>query len=86
MDLGSFPFADVIAQAAREHRKIKLTYKDELRTVEPYSYRESPAGTGTLFYGYHEEAGGIKAFSLAKIQHVELTDETYNPRWTIEIG
>jgi len=86
MDLSGFQFAEVITQAAREHRKVRLTYKDEVRTVEPYSYRESPAGTGTLFYGFHEEAGVIKAFNIGKIQHVELMDETYNPRWTIEIG
>ncbi len=87
MTLEEFPFADIVAEAARNRNMIRMQYKDEARTVEPYSYRESPSGTGTLFYGFHVEADSIKAFSLAKIQNVELIpDTTYSERWPVEIA
>ena len=85
MELEGFGFADVIAQAARTHTCVRLTYKDEVRTVEPYSYRESKKG-GTLFYGWHIEDNQIKAFALDKIQAVEPTEQGYEPRFAVEIA
>lgn len=87
MELEEFPFSAQISEAARDRNTVRLRYKDEDRTVEPYSYRESPSGTGTLLYGFHVEAGSIKAFSLAKIQSVEvLPDTTFSERWPVEIA
>jgi predicted DNA-binding transcriptional regulator YafY len=86
MDVSDFPYAEIIADAARNLRCVKLTYKDEVRTVEPYSYRISPTGSGTLFYGFHREDNQIKAFLLDKIQSVEPSDEPYSPRWAVEIA
>ncbi len=86
MDLNEFPFAEQVSEAARGRNTIRLRYKDEDRTVEPYSYRESPTGAGTLFYGFHVEANSIKAFDLGKIQNVEVLPEmTYTERWPVEI-
>lgn len=86
MTLEEFPFREQISEAARNRQTVRLRYKDEERTVEPYSYRESPTGKGTLFYGFHVEADSIKAFDLGKIQNVEvLPDTTYSERWPVEI-
>jgi len=92
MDVSNFPFAEVLAQAARERRKVKLTYPEHgegggtQRTVEPYSYRVKGKEGNTLFFGFEQEAGSIKGYRLDKIEGVELTEETYEPKWPVEIG
>ncbi len=85
MTLEEFPFREQVAEGARNRTKLLMGYKGEARTIEPYSYRESPSGAGTLFYGFHQEAGHIKAFDLAKIESVEVTTEPFEPRWPVEI-
>lgn len=74
-----------IRMAASNRVCIHLLYSNEQRTVEPYSFRTSKDGN-LLFYGFHREDSEIKAFTVSKIQRVEVTDIPYTPRYRVEIN
>ena len=84
MQIEEFPFHEIIAEAARGRFRVRMSYNAEMRTIEPYSYRQG--NVGALFYGFHVEAGKIKAFDLSKIESVEMTEEEFSPQWTVEIA
>jgi len=90
MDISDFPFSDILADAAGRRVIVRLSYPEHGEggitdyMVEPYSYRS--LGGNLVFYGYDTSAGHIKAFRLDKIQNVQVTEEPYEPRWTIELG
>ncbi len=55
--------------------------------VEPYSMRlrQNPEGLSQYyFFGYDTEDGHIKMFIYKNIHSVEITNETYSPRWSVE--
>jgi len=59
---------------------IKMRYKDELRTIEPISFRAIQSTNNRLFYGFHREGSQTKAFTIHKIQSVEVTNIPYVER------
>ena len=59
---------------------IKMRYKDELRTIEPISFRIAQTTGNRLFYGFHKEDNQIKSFAISKIQSVEVTNIPYVER------
>lgn len=71
--------------AAANRVCIRLRYSDEVRLVEPYSFRTSRDGA-QLFYGFHREARQMKCFRIDKFQSVEVTGEPFSPRYQIEIS
>ncbi len=58
---------------------IRLTYHDKVRTVEPLSFRKTKDGN-RLFYGHEREVDHTKAYSLSKIQGVQITNLPYVER------
>ena len=65
---------------------IKLGYSDKLRTVEPLSFRTNTRTGNRLFYGYERDAEQVKAFSISKIQSVEITNVPYTEKYPVEIS
>ena len=70
--------------AAANRICIKLRYSNKLRTIEPISLRQAKNGN-RIFYGFHREDNKIKAFSLGKIQSVEVTNIPYIEKHPVEI-
>jgi predicted nucleotidyltransferase component of viral defense system len=72
--------------AAANRVCIKLTYKDKHRTIEPLSFRRARNGN-RLFYGHEREENKVKAFTLNKIQGVEITNQPYTEKfYPVEIS
>ncbi len=71
--------------AAANRLCINLQYSDKFRTVEPLSFRTAKSGN-KLFYGYERDAEHAKAYSLSKVQSVEVTSLPYNEKYPVEIS
>ena len=75
--------------AARNRLLIHLEYDGRHRLVEPYSLRMPKTGN-LLLYVYEVErdgapSGGIKAFKVAKLGGVALTERSFTPRYHVEL-
>ena len=82
---GIEPFLQRIQFAAANRVCVALGYHGKIRTVEPISFRRSESGN-RLFYGYEREASHAKAYSLTKIQSVDVTNKSYVEKYPIEIS
>jgi predicted nucleotidyltransferase component of viral defense system len=71
--------------AAANRVCIKLRYKSKTRTVEPISFRTSSIGN-KLFYGFEREAKHPKAYTISKIQSIEITNIAYTEKYPVEIS
>ena len=56
---------------------VKMRYKDELRTIEPISFRLAQTTGNRLFYGFHREDNQTKSFIVDNIQSIEVTNIPY---------
>jgi len=65
---------------------IKLEYSNKIRIVEPLSFRRNTNTGNRLFYGYEREAARTKAYSISKIQSVEITNVPYVEKYPVEIS
>ncbi len=65
---------------------VHLTYKNRLRTVEPLSFRTNTNTGNRLFYGFEREAGHVKAYSISRIQSVEISNAPYTEKYPVEIS
>lgn len=75
-------------QAGRDLKTILIDYTEKdgsnegWREIEPYSFREKK---GIIyFYGFDIRKKEIRGFLLDSINDVEITDNTYEPRWDVE--
>jgi len=71
--------------AAANRVCIELKYNNKVRTVEPLSFRKTNNGN-RLFYGYEQDSKHPKAYTLSKIQFVEITDMEYIEKYPVEIN
>lgn len=84
---------DTIMEAGRLHRLLRLVYDGYERLVEPYSltFKRRQDGIGReYFYAWDRSGGsrgqvGIKSFLAEKVQSLSLTEETFEPRYPIEL-
>lgn len=80
---------DRIRYAARNRLVARVGYGGVTRLVEPYSLRMP--GTGNLLlYVYEVErgggvGGGIKAFKVAELGDVSVTERSFSPRYAVEL-
>lgn len=72
--------------AAANRVCIKLRYNNKLRTVEPLSFRINTSTGNRLFYGHERDSGHPKAYSISKIQSVEITNIPYTEKYPVEIS
>jgi predicted DNA-binding transcriptional regulator YafY len=80
---------ETIKQAARERKVLKIIYREKdgtsegWRYVEPYSFSHDHGEDGLFAWDINK--GGIRRFSIGRINDAQITDESYNPRYGIEI-
>jgi predicted nucleotidyltransferase component of viral defense system len=83
-----------IMLAGESRKLLKLRYHGATRLIEPYSlkYKVTKDGTGReYFWGWDRSGGnsrtvGIKAFLNQDVQELELTDESFEPQFEIELA
>jgi len=83
-----------IMEAARLRRLMLMVYDGYLRQVEPYAlaYKRRQDGVGQeYFYAWDRSGGasrsvGIKSFFPDKITNAEITSESFEPRFPIEMA
>ncbi len=77
------------------YTKITEDYATRIWLVEPYSYRYRWLTSGgrwqppilkKVFFGYDVEDDTIKMFMYGNIHDVTITNETFSPRWEVEIS
>lgn len=74
---------ELLKQAGRSRVIVKMTYKNEIRFVEPYSMRVTKDGNLT-FFGWQEGDYHIKQFRLDRIQNIELSNKSFYPKFPVE--
>lgn len=80
---------ETIKQAAREKKVLKIVYFEKdgtsegWRYVEPYSFSHDNGEDGLFAWDINKS--GIRRFSLDRINDAQITNETFTPRYGIEI-
>lgn len=85
---------NMIMEAASELKMLDITYDGQRRLVEPYSlaFKRRRDGFGQeYFYAFDTTGGrasgpGLKSFLHPKIQALALAEQSYEPRYPIELG
>lgn len=82
-----------IMKAGQDMTTLRLMYKSQVRLVEPYSlkFKIRKDGVGREYlYAYNRTGGssspGIRSFIPGKMQWIKNTDETFQPRWEVELS
>jgi len=86
-------FRDSIIEAGRLKRVIRFVYDSLERRVEPYALcfkRRRDGVAREYFYGWDQTGGrsgeiGIKSYTADKVQAVEITEDSFEPRFPIEL-
>ena len=94
--LNYFPsaFRAEIIEAGRLRRLLRFVYDGLERMVEPYAlaFKRRRDGVGReYFYAWDQTGGrsgevGIKSYTADKVQSVAMTEETFEPRFSIELA
>lgn len=77
-----------IIEAGQQLKTIKINYTEKdgsnegYREVEPYSFREKNGNE--YFYGFDIAKDGIRGFLIDSINDIEITENTFEPRWSVE--
>lgn len=74
---------DILTQAGRNGLMVRMTYKNEFRLVEPYSIKVTKDRNLT-FFGWQQGDYHIKQFRVDRIQNIELTDQSFYPKFPVE--
>jgi predicted nucleotidyltransferase component of viral defense system len=82
-----------IMESARLHRLLRFVYDGLERVVEPYAlvFKRRRDGVGReYFYGWDRRGGrsgevGIKSYIADKVHSVAILEETFEPRFPIEL-
>jgi len=80
---------ETIKRAATKRKVLKIIYQEKdgtsegWRYIEPYSFSHDHGEDG--LFAWDISKGGIRRFSMDRINDAQITDETYNPRYRIEI-
>jgi len=84
-----YQILEIIKQAARARKVLRIIYieKDNTsegwRYIEPYSFSKDEGEQG--LFAWDISKGGIRRFSLGRITQAEITEQTYAPRYAVEI-
>ena len=76
---------EILTQAGRNRLMVKMRYKSEIRLIEPYSLRLTKDGNLTLF-GWQQGDYHIKQFRVDRIQNIELSNQSFSPKFPIEFS
>jgi hypothetical protein len=70
--------------AAANRLCVKLYYNNKYRIIEPYSLRKTLAGN-ILLCALRHDSGENRNYRIERIQGADVTNETFIPRYTIEL-
>jgi len=94
--LAFFPsvFRNPILQAGSESKVLNVVYDGQSRLVEPYSlvYKRRKDGHAEEYLYVWDRTGGrisgpgLKTFVNTKIRSIAMTDETFEPRYPVELS
>lgn len=76
---------EAIRFAGTNRLMISFMYHGSHRVVEPYSIRQAKTGN-VLLYGWEVASNHIKAFKLEEMQNVSTTDQTFAPRYRVDLS
>ena len=87
-------YRDIIMEAGRLQRILRLIYEGLERRVEPYALafkRRRDGVAREYFYAWDLSGGrsgqtGIKSFISEKVQSVQITEQSFTPRFPIELA
>jgi hypothetical protein len=71
--------------AGANHLLVELGYQGSRRLIEPYALRRSKAGN-LLVYAIKADGGEVRAYRVDRIESVGVTDQTFAPRYAIELS
>ncbi len=79
---------DTIHSAGQNLHTVIITAREEdgsseTREAEPYSYRIK--GNSEKFFCYDIRKQGIRNFTVSNIISVEETENSFTPRWPVEV-
>jgi predicted DNA-binding transcriptional regulator YafY len=78
-----------IREAGGNLNTIEINYNEKdgsnegWREVEPYSFKTKKGVD--YFYGFDVAKNGTRSFIVESIVVVEITDNSYDPRWPVEV-
>jgi predicted nucleotidyltransferase component of viral defense system len=94
--LAFFPsqYRNPILQAGADIKLLRIAYDGQVRIVEPYSLRYKRRKDGhaeEYLYVWDRTGGrtsgpGLKTFLNTKIESIEVTNETFEPRYPVELS
>jgi predicted nucleotidyltransferase component of viral defense system len=94
--LSFFPsgLREPILNAGRSQHLMSMTYDSQARIIEPYAlkYRIKRDGVGREYFYAYDRSGGnsgtqsIKSFLAEKVSALEELQESFEPRYEIELG
>jgi predicted DNA-binding transcriptional regulator YafY len=85
----NYQIIETIKQAARAHLVLRIIYTNKdgtsegWRQVEPYSFSGDDGEKG--LFAWDRTKGGIRRFTIDRINQAEITTESFIPRYSIEI-
>jgi len=77
-------FIESIRFAGANRLRVDLGYQNSVRRIEPYALRRSQVGN-ILVYAVKSETGEVRGYRLDRMQSVRITNETFVPRYAIEL-
>lgn len=81
---GSRQPLELVRFAGANRLKVAFTYHGKPRIAEPYSLRRKQTGN-LLLYAWENGATHIKAFNTTDIHDLRATDESFVPRYRVEL-
>lgn len=90
----SAKYRNIIMEAGRTRKILRMIYDGLERIIEPYSlaYKVRKDGVGREYLYAWDRKGGrsgvmsIKSYTQDKIQSLDITEEIFEPRYTIELS
>ena len=86
-----FTAIEIIKKAAQERKVLRIIYigkdgtSEGWRYVEPYSFSYQE-GQIDGFFAWDIRKNGIRRFLLERINNIELTEQSFIPRFEIKIN
>lgn len=81
---------EAIQVAARALHTVQIEYTDakgagSTREVEPYSFRPGKDPGSMRFFAFDAAKNNIRGFRMDRVSSATMTQNTYVPRWVVEI-
>lgn len=83
-----------LRDAALKKKVVRITYRKttsgeiKVYNIEPYSFRylRMNVGIRKSLFGFDIKENRIKSFAMRNITKIEMTGNSFSPRWPIEIA